>query len=43
MQIFANQVKVNEDGEVDMIHGKSPRYNFDSFFNSFILIFIVLT
>ncbi|CDW88224.1 voltage-gated ion channel superfamily [Stylonychia lemnae] len=43
LEIFSNQVKFNDDGELDLENGKSPRINFDTFFEAFMTIFIVLT
>jgi hypothetical protein len=42
LELFANKVKFNDSGEVDLINGKSFRPSFDDFFKSFITIFMVL-
>lgn len=42
MQFFAGELKFNADDLPDPT-GKSVRYNFDTFFNAFISIFIILT
>ena len=44
MELFAHKVKFNKDSDtVDLVNGESPSVNFDSFINSFSLVFIVLT
>jgi voltage-dependent calcium channel L type alpha-1D len=44
MELFAHKIKFNEETDkVDLVNGKSPSVNFDSFLNSFSLVFIVLT
>ena len=43
MELFAQRVKFNEDGLVDIINGESPRENFDDLPHAFTTIFIVLT
>ena len=44
MELFAFKVKFNEETDkVDLEGGTSPSVNFDSFLNSFSLVFIVLT
>lgn len=43
MELFAYQLKFNDTHEYDPINGVSPRRNFDTFINSFISIFIILT
>jgi hypothetical protein len=42
LEIFANRVKFNEDGQVDLVNGTSFRPSFDDFFKAFITIFMVL-
>jgi hypothetical protein len=42
LELFANRVKFNEIGDVDIEKGTSPRENFDDFFKAFITIFMVL-
>lgn len=42
LELFANKVKFNEEGYVDIENGKSPRPNFDDFFNTFITIFMLM-
>lgn len=42
MQYFAGKIKLNDENQVDMINGKSPRMNFDTLVDSFITIFVVL-
>jgi hypothetical protein len=44
MELFAHKIKFHEETEkVDLVNGKSPSFNFDSFLNSFSLVFIILT
>lgn len=44
MELFAFKVKFDRDSDqVDLVNGQSPNVNFDSFLNSFSLVFIVLT
>ena len=42
LELFANKVKFNSNGDIDMVNGASPRVNFDDFFKAFITIFMVL-
>ena len=42
LELFANKVKFNADGEVDLVNGTSFRPSFDDFFKAFITIFMVL-
>ena len=42
MSFFAGRIKFNEDGEVDLKYGESPRENFDKLTNSLLTIFIVM-
>jgi hypothetical protein len=42
MEIFSYKVKFDENGDVDLINGKTPRTNFDNFLHGFVTIFIVL-
>ena len=42
MSFFAGKIKFDEDGEVDLVNGKSPRENFDKLSNSLLTIFIVI-
>ena len=42
VEIFANKVKFNEKGDVDLVNGTSFRPSFDNFFKAFITIFMVL-
>lgn len=43
LELFADKAKFNSAGDVDFDNGTSPMYNFDSFFNAFTTVFIVLT
>lgn len=43
MELFAFQLKFNDTHEYDPIAGVAPRKNFDTFLNSFVSIFIILT
>jgi len=40
--IFADKIKFNEKGEVDLENGESPRHNFDTMGSAFTSIFIVV-
>ena len=42
MELFANRMKFDKDGKVDLLHGESPRRNFDTFLLSFSSIFNIL-
>lgn len=42
MSFFAGKIKFDEDGEVDLVNGKSPRENFDKLSDSLLTIFIVI-
>ena len=39
MEFFAYRIKFNTNDIYDMENGKSPRTNFDGFFNSFMTVF----
>lgn len=43
MELFANKVKFDNEGDIDLKNGSSPRINFDGFWSGFLTIFIVLT
>jgi voltage-dependent calcium channel N type alpha-1B len=44
LELFAYQAKLDPDTlNVDLDHGVSPTFNFDTFLNSFSLVFIILT
>lgn len=44
LELFAFQAKLDPDTtELDPVNGVSPNFNFDTFLNSFSLIFIILT
>jgi hypothetical protein len=44
LELFAYKAKINLDTmEVDTKNGQSPTVNFDTFLNSFSLVFIILT
>jgi hypothetical protein len=42
MELFAHNVKLDDDSEVDTSDGESPRESFDDFFHAFVSIFVVL-
>lgn len=42
LQLFANRIKFNENDELDLEHGISPRVNFDNFSSAFTAVFVVL-
>jgi hypothetical protein len=42
LELFANKVKFDDEGYVDLVNGTSPRPNFDDFFKAFITIFLVM-
>jgi hypothetical protein len=42
LELFANKVKFDKDGEVDLTNGTSRRPNFDDFVSAFITIFMVM-
>lgn len=42
MELFAYRVRYNDNDEIDMTDGESPRVNFDIFLNAFTAIFIIL-
>jgi hypothetical protein len=42
MEMFSHKAKFDENGDVDLENGESPRPNFDYFLNAFVTIFIVL-
>jgi hypothetical protein len=39
MQFFAGKLKFNEEGDVDLINGVSPRANFDTLLWAFVTVF----
>jgi voltage-dependent calcium channel L type alpha-1D len=44
MELFAYKAKLDPDTDyVDPVNGVSPEFNFDTFLNSFSLVFIILT
>ena len=45
MELFAYLIRFNDNGTVanNLAEGKSPRLNFDNFYNSMITIFIIIT
>lgn len=43
LELFAFQVKYNDNDEIDLENGVSPRINFDDFYHGFLTIFQVLT
>lgn len=44
LELFAYKAKFKPDtSEIDLIDGVSPTFNFDTFLNSFSLVFIILT
>ena len=44
-ELFAYLIRFDDDGKTASIlkNGKSPRFNFDNFYNAIITIFILLT
>lgn len=42
MQFFAGKIKFDAEDKPDPA-GKSPRYNFDTFWEAFLSVFIILT
>ena len=42
LEFYANQIKFDALNNVDVENGTSPRMNFDSFLNAFILVFALL-
>lgn len=42
MELFANKVKFDENGDLDLTNGTSPASNFDNFLEGFTSVFIVL-
>ena len=42
LELFANQLKFDNNGSVDMVNGTSPRPNFDDFPQAFVTIFLLL-
>jgi voltage-dependent calcium channel L type alpha-1D len=42
MELFAHNIKLDENDEVDSKYGTSPRENFDDFFHAFVSIYVVL-
>jgi len=42
MELFANQVKINANDEIDLINGESLRVNFDSIWNAILSGFSIL-
>lgn len=43
MEIFSYQCKKTPDGKIDLINGKSPLNNFDTFYEALLTIFVLLT
>lgn len=44
LEFFANRAKINPyTKHVDTVHGRSPSFNFDTFVDSFLTVFIVFT
>ena len=44
LELFAYKAKINLDtNAIDLVDGVSPVFNFDTFLNSFSLVFIILT
>ena len=44
LELFANKAKLDlENDVVDPVNGRSPKYNFDNFLNSFTTVFIFLS
>lgn len=44
LELFAYKAKFKPDtSEIDLLNGVSPTFNFDTFLNSFSLVFIILT
>ena len=41
--MFAYKVKLNSQGNIDMINGTEPDANFDNFLDAFTTVFVVLT
>jgi Ion transport protein len=42
LELFSNQVKFDEIGNVDLVNGTSPRPNFDDFIQGFVAIFCIM-
>lgn len=42
MSLFAGKIKFDQNNEVDLMNGESPRENFDNLTNSLLTIFIVV-
>lgn len=43
MELFANKVKFDKDGNLDLLNGEAPNANYDNLLNAFTTVFIVLT
>ena len=42
MELYADKIKFDSQGNVDLVNGQSVRENFDTFIEGFISIFLVL-
>ena len=42
MELYADKIKFDKQGNVDLVNGQSVRENFDTFIEGFISIFLVL-
>ena len=42
MSFYAGKIKFNENDEVDLENGVSPRYNFDSISSAFLTVFNIM-
>jgi hypothetical protein len=43
MEIFSYQCKKTPDDKIDLVNGKSPMNNFDTFYEALLTIFVLLT
>ena len=42
LEFYANQIKLNSRGDIDLENGTSPILNCDNFLNAFIMVFALL-
>lgn len=42
LEVFCERVKFDNNGNVDLVNGSSPRENFDDFLHAFTAVFIIL-
>jgi hypothetical protein len=43
LELFAYKAKFDSDHKVDILNGEPPINNFDTFFHSFLTVFVILT